>query len=183
MTPCFNSNELYRTIGSDKYPFFGPCGDLCTFQISPVEKNRFSYLVLSKKDITFKELRDMIENSLSFHNQYEFHTRLKYTEKIVEIGKIIENYDIFGIFSDRGNRSEYYVCNGACKYKVIDTTGNLNIDEGDLVIFKDLKYDGMYPKKNTTRIPWIYKNYNEIAFKYHNESSYEVIPYFLEPED
>lgn len=182
LVPCFNSNELYRTRRSDKYPFFGPCGDLCTFQISPAERHRFSYLVLAKKDIVFKKLRDMIKNSVNFHNQYEYLSRLTRDKRNEKMENIDENCDIFGIFSDRRD-SDYYICNGVCKYKVIDTIDNININEGDFVIFRDLKFDGIFPKWNRAKRPWIRKNYNEVGFKYHDDSSYKVIPYFLEPED
>lgn len=180
LVPCFNSNEKYRVRRRDKYPFFEPCGDLCTFQISSTERHLFSYLVLAKKDIVFKELRDMIENSVNFHNQYEYLSPLPKNTRMKMMEKIDENCDIFGIFSDRSG-SIYYICNGVCKYRLFDTTGDLNINEGDLVIFRNLKFDGIYRKWNWVKN--IKKNYNEVGFNYHNDSSYRVIPYFLEPED
>ena len=180
LVPCFNSNESYRTRSGDKHPFFGPCGDLCTFKISPTDRHTFSYLVLAKKDITFKKRKDMIENSVNFHDKYEYLARLGRGDRDKAMEEIIENCDIFGIFSDRRQPS-YYICNGVCKYKVIDTTDNININEGDLVIFRDLKFDGVFPKWNRAKKPWIRKNYNEVGFKYHEDSSYEVISYFLEP--
>ena len=182
LVPCFNSNEFYRTRRGDKHPFFEPCGDLCTFQISPTERHSFSYLVLAKEDITFKKLRDMIENSINFHNKYEYLSRLSRDDRDKAMEEIIENCDIFGIFSDR-RQSSYYICNGACKYKVIDTTDNININEGDLVIFRDLKFDGVFPKWNRAKKLWIRKNYNEVGLKYHEDSSYKFISYFLEPEE
>lgn len=182
LVPCFNSNELYGTIRGELYPFYEPCGDLCTFQISPIERHTFSYLVLAKKDIAFKKLRDMIENSVSFHNQYEYLSHLTKKNRMKKMGNIEENCDIFGIFSDR-NKSVYYICNGACKYRIFDTTDNIDINEGDLVIFRNLEFDGLYQKVNMVKEVWIRKKYNEIGFNYHDDSSYEVIPYFLEPED
>ena len=180
LVPCFNSNELYRTNRKDKYPFFKPCGDLCTFQISPTERHTFSYLVLAKIDITFKKLGVMIKDSVNFHNQYKYLGRLPWKKRREKMEKIDENCDIFGIFSDRRD-SDYYICNGVCKYKVINTPDNININEGDLVIFRNLEFDGIYIKWN--RVKRIKKNYNEVGFKYHGDSSYEVIPYFLEPEE
>jgi len=182
LIPCFNSNELHGNRSEGVYPFFGPCGDLCTFQISPAERHRFSYVVLSKKDIVYKKCRDMIENTLNFYNQYEYLAQLWRNERDERMKEISENCDIFGIFSDRMGTS-YYICNGACKYKVIDTTDNININEGDLVIFRDLEFDGIFPKKKRINSTWIRKNYNEVGFKYQDDSSFKVVPYFLEPED
>ncbi len=182
LIPCFNGNESYRTGGGDKHPFFEPCGDLCTFKISPTDRHTFSYLVLAKKDITFKNLRDMIKNSVNFHNKYEYLARLWKVDRNKAMEKIIENCDIFGIFSDRTEFS-YYICNGACKYKVNDIPENIDINEGDLVIFRDLKFDGVFLKGHRPKKQWISKNYNEMGFKFHEDSSYEVISYFLESEE
>lgn len=182
LVPCFNSNELYRTSRKDKYPFFKPCGDLCTFQISPTERQTFSYLVLAKKNITFKKFSDMIENGVSFHTQYEYLSHYYKKDRMKLMEKIEENCDIFGIFSDR-NRPVYYICNGACKYRIEDKTDNIDINEGDLVIFRNLKFDGLYQKVNMVKKEWIRKNYNEIGFYIHDDSNYEVIPYFLESEE
>ncbi len=183
LVPCFNSNELYGNRSEDISPFFGPCGDLCTFQISPAESNRFSYLILTKEDIAYKKYRDMIKNTLNFYNQYEYLARLSSrSDRDERMEEISENCDIFGIFSDR-TESSYYICNGACKYKVNDIPDNVDIKEGDLVIFRDLEFDGIFPKWNRAKRPWIRKNYNEVGFKYHEDSSYKVIPYFLEPEE
>ena len=182
LVPCFNSNELYGNKSEEVYPFFGPCGDLCTFQISPTERHRFSYLVLTKKDIVYKKCRDMIKNTLNFYNQYEYLAQLWRNDRDKRMEEISENCDIFGIFSDRRGTS-YYICNGACKYKINDITGNININEGDLVIFRDLKFDGVFPKMKRIKNAWIRKNYNEVGFKFHEDSSYKVIHCFLESED
>ena len=187
IAPCLNGNSIYGIPERRNLPFFKPCGDLCTFQVNPSERNRFCYLILSKNNIISRCYEDSIQNTIDFYKKYRnltfLPTRQKRKNKLNEIGR--EIVDIIGLFSDRRNY-DYYFCNGGCKFKIDNYRGSdFNFEEGDLVLFRNVKFDGPFVKINYASQPPIIKNYAELAFKYgenrSNEepSSFEVIPYFL----
>lgn len=177
IAPCLNGNKIYDPNGRINFPFFRPCGDLCTFQITPMERHRFCYLVLSKTDLVLKKYNDHIQNSIGFYSKYKHLVPMFRSKRDKEMEKINEFIDVLGIFSDRSD-SNYYICNGACKFKVIDETGSIDINEGDVVLLKNVKFDGNYQKINKFKGNYIRKPYAEIGVKFQAHSSFEIIPYF-----
>ena len=180
VAPSLNGNAIYDSKSRNNYPFFKPCGDLCTFQIIPTERHSFCYLILSRRDLNKQNYVDLIQDSINFYNKYRHLVLLLRAKRDREMEKINEYINILGIFSDRRNNN-YYICNGACKFKVIDETGTIDIREGDLILFKNVKFDGTYQKINMFKGNWIRKPYAEIGIRFQNDSKFEAIPYLLSP--
>ncbi len=185
--PCLNANRVYDLNGSFNYPFFKPCGDLCTFQISSEERHRFCYLVLSKQDLTIDLYKEQIQKSIKLYQKHKNLVKLSREERqsiLDRQGR--ELTDIIGIFTDKRDNN-YYFCNGGCKFKVIVNKESefQKIKEGDVVLFKNIKFDGLYQKKNYNVRPIINKNYAEIGFIYgvneldEEQSEFEIIHYFI----
>ena len=186
--PCLSGNKTYGTENNKRCPFFKPCGDLCTFQISPHDRNKFCYLVLSKDDLLNERCNIQIKRSIEFFKKYEHHLDIRsYRKKKPELG---EPTNIFGILTNKERKwqkCDYYFCNGSCKFKIDGLKlPELEINEGDLVSFKNLIYDGLYPKINRFQGKFILKQYGEIGFKYNRDSSigllssFNIIPYLLD---
>ncbi|MEE9378499.1 MAG: class I SAM-dependent methyltransferase [Candidatus Lokiarchaeia archaeon] len=185
--PCLNANRVYDPNGLLNYPFFKPCGDLCTFQISPEERHRFCYLVLSKQDLTIDFYKTEIQKSIELYQRHKNLIKLTQTRRqaiLNEQGRELVN--MVGLFSDQ-SWNNYYFCNGGCKFQISNYRGTEfnKIKEGDIVLFKNIKFDGPFRKINTKVQPPVLKNNAELGFKYgengpHEEQSeFEVIPYFF----
>lgn len=184
--PCLNANRNYGTPQKRDFPFFNPCGDLCTFQINPEERNSFCYLVLSSQDINSRNYSNLIQNTIDLYQRnisLTYMNRYKRQKILDRNGR--ENIDIYGLFTNR-SYTDYYFCNGGCKFKIANYSGtDFNFEEGDIVIIRNAKFDGPFVKKNTRVDPPIIKNYAELGFKYGGNdppiepSSFEKIPYFL----
>ena len=182
--PCLNGNKIYDRVNKGNCPFFSPCGDLCTFQISGEERNKFCYLVLSKKDFLNYTFENEISKSIGFFKKYKRHL-FDFNEKMANLG---ETFNTFGIFTNKEIKEEacdYYFCNGGCRFKIDNLQfPELEIVEGDIIYFKNLIYDGVYIKKNKKHKPFIVKPFGELGVKFDrdltkkNHSSYEIIPYF-----
>ena len=184
--PCLNGNRFYDASGKRNLPFWNPCGDLCVFQISDDERNKFCYLVLSKKEFLLSNYNDSIENSITIYKKYKHHLKLKKWEKQKEFGEL---FDVIGLFTNREKTTgytSYYFCNGACKFKIDKLKSpELEIEEGNLVLLKNIIYDGVYQKLYSAHKRFFRKPYAEIGIKFKrnsngkNLSDYEVIPYFF----
>jgi len=183
--PCLSGNLTYGIENNKRCPFFKPCGDLCTFQISQDERNKFCYMVLSKKDFLYDRYNNHLKKSVEFFKKYEHHLNIRtYSQKKPELGEVT---DIIGILTNKERKlqkCDYYFCNGSCKFKIDGLElPELEIKEGDLVIFENLIYDGLYPKINKSHGKYIPKQMGEIGFKYNRDTSkgllsnFEVIPY------
>ena len=173
IAPCLNGNKTY----GNKFPFFSPCGDLCTFQLHEGEVHKFCYLILSSKDLLIKNFDENLQKSVELFNQFDYMlnmTRQERIEKLEELGDIYTNF--FGLYSN--NRDyDHYFCNGVCKFKINSFPNqDLKLDEGFMVDLKDIIFDGEYPKPHKRGIT---KNYAEIAFKYNKDrSKIEIIDNF-----
>ncbi len=185
--PCLNSNRVYDPDGLFNYPFFKPCGDLCTFQINPEERHRFCYLVLSKQDLTIDFYKTEIQNSIKLYQRHKNLIELtRAKRKAILDKKGSELVNMIGLFSDQ-SWNNYYFCNGGCKFQISNYRGTEfnKIKEGDIVLFKNIKFDGPFLKKNTKVQPPVLKNNAEIGFKYgengpnEKQSEFEVIPHFF----
>lgn len=162
IAPCLNGNRIYGST----HPFFCPCGDLCTFQIEEGEIHKFCYLVLSKMDFLKTNLDDKLQKSIEFFNKFKYMLNMnkpQRVKKLKELGDIFT--DFFGLYSNKRNFN-YYFCNGICKFKINSFPHrNLRLKGGNVVILKNIKFDGEYKKPYTFKV-FFWKNYAEIAFKY-----------------
>ncbi len=184
IAPCLSGNRSYGVVNNRRYPFFKPCGDLCTFQISPDERNKFCYLALGKENLISNKCEKYINKSIEFFKKYEHHLDYKKYQKKPELGEIT---DIIGILTNKEvkwRNCDYYFCNGCCKFKIDSLKfPKLKIQEGELVFLKNIIYDGLYPKINRFEGKYIPKEYGEIGFKYNRDnsigpiSSFELIPF------
>ncbi len=185
--PCLSGNLTYGIEKNKKFPFFKPCGDLCTFQITQDERNKFSYIVLSKNDFLYERCNNYIKKSVEFFKKYEHHLNRSYKQKKPELGEVTDNIGILTNKERKGQNYDYYFCNGSCKFKIDGLKlPELEIKEGDLVLFENLIYDGLYSKINKSCGKYIPKQLGEIGFKYNRDTSkgllsnFEVIPYLLD---